>query len=80
MENNNETFEMRGNIKAVLPRGEFKVTLEEKPEVTVHCRPSGKMRKFYIKMVEGDKVMVRMTPYDLSKGVITFRGWNNNKK
>lgn len=78
MSDNNETFELRGSVAAVLPRGEFKVKLEDKPEVIVHCRPSGKMRKYYIKMVEGDKVMVRMTPYDLEKGVIIFRGWTQN--
>ncbi len=73
--NSSETFELKGSVSAVLPRGEFKVRLADKPEIIVHCRPSGKMRKYYIKMVEGDKVMVRMTPYDLGKGVITFRGW-----
>ena len=73
-----EEFEVKGKVEAVLPRGEFKVKLEGK-EVIVHCRPSGKMRKFYIKMVVGDKVMVRMTPYDLTKGVITFRGWKEDK-
>ena len=69
-----EEFEVKGYIDAVLPRGEFKVRLDEK-DVVVHCRPSGKIRKYYIKMVTGDKVMVRMTPYDLTKGVIILRGW-----
>ncbi len=74
-----EEFTVKGNVTAVLPRGEFKVKLVDN-DVVVHCRPSGKMRKFYIKMVEGDQVLVRMTPYDLTKGVITQRGWEERKK
>lgn len=73
-----EEFVVKGIVEAVLPRGEFKVKLEGKDAV-VHCRPSGKIRKFYIKMVVGDKVMVRMTPYDLTKGVIVHRGWTENR-
>lgn len=68
-----EEFILKGKVTRVLPKGEFKVALEENG-VEVHCRPSGKMRKYYIKMVEGDQVLVRMTPYDLTKGVITQRG------
>ncbi len=71
-----EEIILKGKVEAVLPKGEFRVKLEE-VENTVHCRPSGKMRKNYIKMTEGDKVMVRVTPYDISKGVIVFRGWKD---
>lgn len=74
--NNSDFTIMRGKIDRVLPKGEFKVKLETKVgEHYVQCRPSGKMRTHYIKMIEGDKVMVKMTPYDLTKGVIVYRGW-----
>ena len=65
---------VKGAIKTVLPKGEFKVILDN-TEHTLHCRPSGKMRKNYIKMVEGDRVMVRVSKYDIDKGVIVYRGW-----
>ncbi|BDV03572.1 MAG: translation initiation factor IF-1 [Candidatus Hepatoplasma scabrum] len=70
-----EEFIVKGYIDAILPKGEFRVRLDENNHL-VHCRPSGKIRTNYIKMVNGDKVMVRITPYDLSKGVIVYRGWS----
>jgi len=68
-----EEFYLKGKVDGVLPKGEFRVKIEENGHL-VHCRPSGKIRKNYIKMVEGDKVVVRMSPYDLDKGVIVYRG------
>lgn len=65
---------LKGIVEAVLPKGEFRVKLVDSDN-KLHCRPSGKMRKNYIKMTEGDKVMVRVTPYDIKKGVIVYRGW-----
>lgn len=65
---------LKGIIKNVLPKGEFKVELVNNEHV-VHCRPSGKMRTNYIKMIAGDKVMVRVSVYDINKGVIVYRGW-----
>ena len=49
----------------------FRVELENGHEVVAHI--SGKMRKFYIKLLPGDKVKLEMSPYDLSKGRITYR-------
>ncbi len=71
-----EEIVLKGTIESVLPKGEFKVKLVDNG-VILHSRPSGKMRTNYIKMVSGDKVMVRVTPYDLSKGVIVYRGWRD---
>jgi len=54
-----------------MPNTTFKVKLENDHIITAHI--SGKMRKNYIRILTGDKVKVEMTPYDLSKGRITFR-------
>ncbi len=54
-----------------LPNTQFKVTLENGHSVIAHI--SGKMRKHYIRLVPGDKVEVELTPYDLTKGRISFR-------
>ena len=54
-----------------LPNTMFKVKLENDHVITAHI--SGKMRKHYIRILTGDKVKVEMTPYDLTKGRITFR-------
>ncbi len=65
------TIKVDGVIKEALPNAVFKVELENKHVITAHV--SGKMRMHYIKMVPGDKVKVEMSPYDLSKGRITYR-------
>ncbi len=65
------TIKVDGVIKEALPNATFKVELENKHVITAHV--SGKMRMHYIKMVPGDKVKVEMSPYDLSKGRITYR-------
>jgi len=65
------TIKVDGTIKEALPNAAFKVELENGHVITAHV--SGKMRMFYIKMVPGDKVKVEMSPYDLTKGRITYR-------
>ncbi len=62
---------MAGTVIDTLPNTMFRVELENGHVVTAHI--SGKMRKNYIKILTGDAVKVEMTPYDLSKGRITFR-------
>ncbi len=64
-------IEMQGTVKDTLPNTMFRVELENGHVVTAHI--SGKMRKHYIRILTGDKVTVELTPYDLSKGRITFR-------
>ncbi|MDA8362627.1 MAG: translation initiation factor IF-1 [Gammaproteobacteria bacterium] len=66
-----ESIEMEGTIIETLPNTLFRVQLENGHVVTAHI--SGKMRKNYIRILTGDKVTVQLTPYDLSKGRITFR-------
>lgn len=60
-----------GVITDTLPNAMFKVKLENNHIIIAHI--SGKMRKNYIKLINGDKVTVEMSPYDLSKGRIVFR-------
>ena len=62
---------MQGEIVENLPNATFQVKLENGHVVLGHI--SGKMRKHYIRILTGDKVRVEMTPYDLTKGRITFR-------
>ena len=66
-----EQIEMDGTVVDTLPNTMFRVELENGHNVTAHI--SGKMRKNYIRILTGDKVKVELTPYDLSKGRITFR-------
>ena len=66
-----DQIEMEGTVVETLPNTMFRVELENGHIVTAHI--SGKMRKHYIRILTGDKVTVEMTPYDLSKGRITFR-------
>lgn len=66
-----ESLEFEGEVVDTLPNTTFRVKLENGHVITAHI--SGKMRKNYIKILTGDKVKVEMTPYDLSKGRITFR-------
>ncbi len=62
---------MPGVVAETLPNTTFRVKLENGHVVTAHI--SGRMRKHYIRILTGDKVTVQLTPYDLSKGRITFR-------
>lgn len=64
-------IEMEGTVVETLPNTTFRVQLENGHIVTAHI--SGRMRKHYIRILTGDKVTVQLTPYDLSKGRITFR-------
>ena len=66
-----ENIELDGTITQALSNAMFRVELENEHIVTAHI--SGKMRKFYIKLLPGDKVKLEMSPYDLSKARITFR-------
>lgn len=64
-------IEMEGTVTETLPNTTFRVELENGHVVTAHI--SGRMRKNYIRILTGDTVTVQLTPYDLSKGRITFR-------
>jgi translation initiation factor IF-1 len=66
-----EGIEMEGTIVETLPNTLFRVKLDNGHIITAHI--SGKMRKNYIRILTGDKVTVQLTPYDLTKGRITFR-------
>lgn len=66
-----ELLEFSGTVMERLPNAMFKVKLENGHEVLAHT--AGKMRKFRIRVLEGDKVDVEMTPYDLTKARIIFR-------
>ena len=66
-----DSIEMEGTIVDTLPNTMFRVELENGHVVTAHI--SGKMRKNYICILTGDKVRVELTPYDLTKGRITYR-------
>ena len=67
-----DNLEFEGEVIETLPNTTFKVKLENDHIIEAHI--SGKMRKHYIRILTGDKVKVEMTPYDLTKGRITFRG------
>lgn len=67
-----DNIEMEGIVLETLPNTMFRVELENGHIVTAHI--SGKMRKNYIRILTGDKVTVQLTPYDLSKGRISYRG------
>ncbi|MGV9001770.1 MAG: translation initiation factor IF-1 [Candidatus Saccharimonadaceae bacterium] len=66
-----EVIKMRGKVVEALPNTQFKIELENGLSIIGHI--SGKMRKNYIRLVPGDQVDVEMTPYDLTKGRITYR-------
>ena len=66
-----DQIEVEGEVVDTLPNTMFRVKLENGHIVTAHI--SGKMRKNYIRILTGDKIKVELTPYDLSKGRITFR-------
>ncbi len=66
-----EAMQMQGEILESLPNATFRVKLENGHIVLGHI--SGKMRMHYIRILPGDKVTVELTPYDLTKGRITFR-------
>lgn len=66
-----DVIEMEGTIVEPLPNAMFKVQLENGLEVLAHI--SGKMRMNYIRITKGDRVLVELSPYDLTRGRITYR-------
>ena len=66
-----EPIELTGSVTQVLPGTMFRVALPNGHEVLAHI--SGKMRMNYIRILKGDRVLVELSPYDLSKGRITYR-------
>jgi len=66
-----DVFEAEGTVIETLPNAMFKVELSNKHVILAHI--SGRMRKHLIRILPGDKVLVELTPYDLTKGRITYR-------
>ena len=66
-----DVIELEGTIVESMPNAMFRVKLENDHEILAHI--SGKIRKNFIRILPGDRVKVEMTPYDLTKGRITFR-------
>ncbi|GAB3192127.1 translation initiation factor IF-1 [Hydrogenophaga aquatica] len=70
-----DLIEMQGKVDEVLPDSRFRVTLENGHSLVAYS--AGKMRKHHIRILAGDKVSLELSPYDLSKGRITFRHIEN---
>ncbi len=66
-----EVIEMNGVVSEVLPDSRYRVTLDNGHDLVAYS--AGKMRKHHIRILAGDKVLLEISPYDLSKGRITFR-------
>ena len=66
-----EHIEMNGVVSEVLPDSRFRVTLDNGHQLVAYS--AGKMRKHHIRILAGDKVSLELSPYDMSKGRITFR-------
>ena len=73
-----DQIEIDGTVIDTLPNTMFRVKLDNEHVVLAHI--SGKMRKNYIRILKGDRVTVQMTPYDLTKGRITFRHKEGEEK
>ena len=73
-----EAIKVEGVVLETLPNAMFKVELENKHQVLAHI--SGKMRMHFIKILPGDRVTVELSPYDLTRGRVTFRAKNAKKK
>ncbi|HIE07767.1 MAG: translation initiation factor IF-1 [Deltaproteobacteria bacterium] len=71
MSNKEDVIEVEGTVAETLPNAMFRVDLENGHRVLAHI--SGKMRMHFIKILPGDKVTVQLSPYDLSRGRITYR-------
>ena len=71
MASQKEVIKLTGKVVESLPNTQFRVELENGHVIVAHM--SGKMRKNYIRLVPGDRVEVELTPYDLTKGRISFR-------
>ena len=74
MASQKEVIKLTGSVVEALPNTQFRVELENGHIIIAHM--SGKMRKNFIRLVPGDRVEVELTPYDLTKGRITFRHKN----
>ena len=68
----NDVIEVEGTVLEKLPNAMFSVVLENGHQILAHI--SGKLRMNFIRIIPGDKVKIEMSPYDLSKGRITWRG------
>ena len=75
MNKTDEKIQIEGTVVEALPGTQFKVELENGHEIIAYL--SGKMRKYYIRVLLGDRVTVEMSPYDLARGRITFRHKKN---
>ena len=73
-----ESIEVEGVVEEAMPNAMFLVRLENNHQVLGHI--SGKMRKFYIRILPGDKVKLELSPYDLTRGRITYRGSGHREK
>jgi len=71
MSQKEEAIEVEGIVLETLPNAQFRVELENGHKVLAHI--SGKMRMYYIKILPGDKVRIELSPYDLTRGRITYR-------
>ena len=71
MATNKDVIEVTGKVIECLPNAQFRVKIETGQEILAHV--SGKMRKFYIRILLGDTVTVELSPYDLTRGRITYR-------
>ena len=71
MTKRDDAIELEGTVVEPLPNAMFQVELENKHKVLAHI--SGKMRKHFIRILPGDKVVVELSPYDLTRGRITYR-------
>lgn len=68
-----EAIEVTATVVETLPNAQFKVKLDDNKDHEVLAHISGKMRKYFIRILPGDKVLVELSPYDLSRGRITYR-------
>lgn len=66
-----ESIELEGTVVEALPNARFRVEVENGHRILAHV--SGKMRKYYIRILPGDRVKVEVSPYDLTRGRITYR-------
>jgi translation initiation factor IF-1 len=71
-----DVIEMEGSVEEALSNGMFRIKLENGHEVLGHL--AGRMRRFRIKVLLGDKIKIELSPYDLSRGRITFRHKENH--
>lgn len=73
-----DVIEVEGKVLEIIPGGKFKVKLENGHIVEAHV--SGKIRMNYIRILPGDSVMLELSPYDLTRGRITYRKWKEEIK